>query len=562
MNNTALDQENGVQDDDEMADDDACSSPLLADCSATTATTVGEGNGEGGLQVPQRAGSNLSDETPDAASVDTSRAEAEEAGRTACAQELVDADTAVVTSGDTPGSPASDARAQASFAEAEGAVAIASTSTTQDDGQGSAQVDARAKAAQIDKEFDSMLGKRSYKEKRDTINFLADPTTRPVNPRLPVFSAEEKQLILRGGRSVKSWNTSCMMKTDYEGASCDLADERMRARERNDSRRGPDEDWRSAPSSEWFALVPSMKRSPREPVVRRAQQPVVRGVPKTGSGFTALRGPKDDSLEHPRLETRPGYDGDELPSIVLRPDDRNATIAHRLLPGASPAASPFAGTSTSLVRTVEGTLSRTPKPTRGGGLGGAALGDRRRSSGSVLRYRSSRRRQSLAVEQRYDAGTLGKFLGEDGDQASSTARGNDGRRDHSDAASVVQRGGASKRRAVGQDPPQAYDAQGPGSGAPAAGNKRAATSLGLGGMDATPRKKTMEEAITEEGENLVRRVTAEAKATAEVGSILMSVVSQENKSRDVSRQVREEQALRTSKRDEQPRASSAQVRGV
>lgn len=556
-NNTALDQENGVQGDEEMADGDARFSPLHAAGIAAIAT-VGEGNDEGGRQVLQQPEVEPSDETPDAAAADMSGvvggpAEAEEAGKAAGAHELLEAGTAAVASGDARGSAASDAQAQVSFADAEGG--LASISNTRDDGQGSAQVDARAKAAQIDKEFDAMLGERSYQEKRDTINFLADPTTRPVNPRLPVLSAEEKQSILRGGRSAKTWNKSYMMKTDYEGASCDLADERIRARERNDSRRGTDEDWRSAPSSEWVGLVPFMKR--------RAQQPVVRGGPKTGSesGFVVVN---DDSLHRLRVATRPGYDGDELTSMVVRRDDqeRDATIARRPLPGASPAATPYPGTSTSLVRTVAGTLSRTPKPARGGGLGGRALRDRRGSSGSVLRYRSQDRRQSLAGEQRYGAGTLGQWLGETGNQPSpSPADVNDARRDDSYGASLVQRGGASKRRGVGQDPPTADGPQGQASGAPAAGNKRAAASLGLGGMDATPRRKTvMEEAITEEGQNLVRRVEAEAKATAEVGSILMSVVSQENKTRDVSRQVREEQALRTSKRDEQQRASSGQVR--
>lgn len=542
-------------DDDEITGDDARFSPLRAAGTAATATTVGECNNEGSLQVLQPPGSDPSDETPDAPAADTGEAEAEEAGKVAGAQDLLVVDAAAAAAGDARGSAASDDQTLVSFAhDAEGGLAPALTCTIQDDGQESVQVNARARAVQIDKEFDAMLGERGYQEKRDTINFLADPTTRPVNPRLPVPSAEEKQSILRGGRSAKTWNSSYMMKIDYEGATRDLADERVRAREWNGSHRRPDrEDWRSAPSSEWFELVPSMKRSPQQPVVRRAQHPVVLGGPKTGSGFVALRGPKDDSLERVRPEARPGYDGDELTSMVLRPDERDATTAHRPLPGASPAASPYSGTST--VRTVGGTPSRAAKPARVGGLAGSSLRDRRRSSGSVLRYRSSRRRPSLAGEQRHGAGTLGEFLGEGGDEASSTASGN-GRREDSDGASLVQRGGATKRRAVGQDP------QGPTSDAPAAGSKRAAASLGLGGMDATPRKKTMVETIAEEGENLVRRVEAEAKATAEVGSILMSVVSRENRSRDVSRQVREEQVLRAGKRDEQLRASSGQVRRV
>lgn len=536
-----MDQENALQDDEQMTDETARLSPLRAagtDTAAATATSVIEGN-EGGLQVLQPSGS---DETPDAAAAGTTAAEAEKAGKAAGAQALLEPGTTAVSSGDFRESATSDAEAQVSAAGPEGGAALASKATTQDDEQGTANVDTRARAAQIDKEFDDMLGERSYREKRDTINFLADPTSRPVNPRLPALSAEEKQLILRGGRSAKTWNVSYMMKTDYEGASCDLADERIRARERNDSsRQRAHDDWRSAPSSEWFELVPSMRRRPQQPVVRRAQQAIVRGGPKTGSGFVALRGSKDDSRspERPRPEARPGYDGNELTSMVLRQDDRDATAAHHPLPFASPAASPHAGMmSTSLVRTVDGTISRTPKPTRVGGLVGSALRDRRVSSGSVLRYRSSRRRQSLAGERGHGAGTLGEFLGED-------------------------RGRASKRHAVGQDAPPADGAQPPANDAPAAGNKRTAVaSLGLGGMDATPRKKTMEEAVAEEGENLVRRVEAEAKATAEVGSILMSVVSQESKSRDVSRQVREEQTSRASKRDEQQRASSGQVREV
>ena len=425
---------------------------------------------------------------------------------------------------------------------------------------------ARDRERQIHKAFLDMLGERSYQEKRDTLDYLANPAARPDNPRLPVLSAAQKQLVLNADRSAKSWPKDVVMNADYDGLSSDLADERIKEKK----------DWRPAASSEWVGLVPTMKRRIQDQ--DENQQLGVSG----GSSRKAAAGGEGSALDifpyqadsaaaragaregpntkRPRLD---GYDGDELTPMLRRLDEQEAAFARHTahLPDASPAAARYPGASSALTRTSAGTLSRTPKPGRVGGLGAGALRDRRRSSGSVLRYRSKsftpRARPSLGGDMRFGAGTLGDWLGQSQGQGQGQQQtANDGRsRNAFSRASLGQGGqgggGSPKPRAESSAGAQG-ESSGAGAGTPgaaAAGNKRAAFSPGhldgsYAGMNATPRKKMLQEAIAEEGEMLVKRVQAEAKATAEVGGILMSVVAQENKTRDVARQVREEQALR------------------
>lgn len=472
-----------------------------------------------------------------------------------------------------------DAAAQATSAGFQ--VEPPSSLATQSGVQELAEVDVMARAQHIDKDFEAMLGQRTYRQRRDTINFLADPNSRPVDPRFPELSAEQKQRILRAGRSVETWDVAPILANDQEKQACILANQRAKENARATLGDKSDEDWRSASSSEWIDLVPSMKRRLRQPIVRRGPRPGPPSQGTLGSAFvyfnksSAASAATERNAKRLRLETRPGYEGDELTPMLRRLDeqDRGSVVSQprrMTLDPSQRAAAPFPSTRALAV----GSVSRTPQPRRAGGsrmsTGGSSF-NRRGSSGTALRYRQRdftpgrAPRASLAGvgERTHGAGMLGDWLGETSKQPEATG-GNDRRSSTSNRESFGQRGGApSKRRADGQDPhpdgPQIHTA--PRSPA-AAGNKRAASSLGLEGMDATPRRKmqAVKEVLTDEGKRLVRKVEAEAKATAEVGSILMSVVSQESKARDVTRQVREEQMVGTKKREDREEPSRKQVR--
>ena len=613
-NETALDQKDGSQgdgdgdgddddDDDRDQDEDvpagnsASPSPghaTVEPAAATAPTTVGDGSNEGSQQdaavavaVLQRPESTSS--APDSSS-EMTEAGAPSAGASGVSDAMAQAEEAGVA-----GKAVGAQKPLACSEDAQSEVALATTRG--DEGEGLQQTAARAKELRVHKEFLAMLGERNYDEKRQTLDYLADPTSRADNPRLPAVPAERKQAVLLAGRTVKSWPRDVVMDADYEGLSADLADERIRAQT----------EWRSAPCTEWMQLVPPMKRRAQQPTVRggRGGDPSPRRG-REGSAFQVFRCDSEESAEdagaaagnkRPRLgaSTRPGYDGyddDELTPMVRRLDeqDRDSAIAmaRRPVTGASPAAtfSPGTATPNALAR-VPGGASRTPNPARAGGAARAAVRDRRRSSGAPLRYRYRskdytprvHKRQSLvgAGGPSFGAGTLGDWLGGTGTGTGGSRSGpspspgaisaaKDGRHnDPNRLSSSPGRGGetsASKANSGGRG--QARD-----GGSPAAGSKRAASSLGLGlsGMNATPRKRVLEEAVAREGEMLVRKVEAEAQATAFVENILMEAVSKESKTRDVGRQVREEQALRADKKNEQQqqqqqqRVSTGQVRG-
>ncbi|CAM9804158.1 unnamed protein product [Scytosiphon promiscuus] len=533
-----------LREDEQMKGEEVSSLPAQATATAIAAV---EGDEDSRLESLDKTSAG------DGAAVDE---EAEEAGRMAT-EDQVQAIGAH--------SERQDAEVQATPAGLEGE--SSSSLATQSTGQESTHVHVRARAEQIEKDFEAMLGQRTYREKRDTMNFLADPNSRPVNLRFPDLSAEQKQRVLRAGRSVESWDMAPILANDQEKQACILANQRAQEETHVRLTEKSGEEWRSAPSSEWIELVPCMKRRLREPIVRRGSRHGHRPQGTLGSAFVYFKsasaaGEGGRDAKRARLETRPGYDGDELTPMLRRLDDQDRDSAisqhRRAVINPSPRA-PLPGAGTSLARVATGTVSRTPQPRR--------VGSRMSTGGS-----------SFNRPRIHGAGTLGDWLGEARKQphpapTGGITSGNDRRRSsmvapNTGTESFGQRGGApSKRRADGQDPhpdgPQ-VQARGGSASPAAAGNKRAASSLGLEGMDATPRRKmqAVKEALTDEGKRLVRKVEAEAKATAEVGSILMSVVSQESKARNVTRQVREEQASTMNEQEQRQRAqpSGKQVR--
>lgn len=406
-------------------------------------------------------------------------------------------------------------------------------------------------------EVRALLRKVGYVGKREGIEFLADPAVRPVDISLPYLTPEEEARLRGMGRSVCDWDEDLiLMLNNFLESARHL---HPSAAKEKGTCEGAWPVPRNGEGPNVRDVVPSMRRKmgskdSQRPAAREQHSPP-RGV--SGSAFATYtagrRKHSSDTEGSNGARMGSGYDDGELTPKRRRVDETGRA--------ACPPVSSFGSTPT-VASTVASaaddgrpggaslTLAAmdTPgRPPSGAGVAGSsvmsavALRDRRRSNGSVLRYRSrdftpgKKRRPSVVVDERRDAGTLGEYLGEAG-----------GAKD-SPRAAPGRRGEGARRRAEGQrsTPPKSLqDGRDGGLGAPGS-SKRDTPPLGLEGMDATKRRRSVEETS-----KAASKMAAASKATSEVGSILMSLVSQQVAASGVKQTVRDEHALR-SKRDEQ-----------
>lgn len=422
------------------------------------------------------------------------------------------------------------------------------------------------------REFKTLFGEMDYAGKRAAINFLADPTVRPVDPSLPVLTAEQDARLRTAARSPSDWDHDLILSLNpFVDAARDVL--------RGEAQGTLDAGWGSAPNPDWPSVrevIPAMRR---KVLPSGTQRPALRPPPTTqgtaGSAFSALPSYRADGGDSKwTFANRASNDDSDQAAMRQRVDKVGRGAAGERppvpsfgAPPTSPATPRNPGVSPPLAVTAARTPALGPRP---GGAGSLAArepsSDRRRSSGSVLRYRSRdftprrRPRASLMGELGYGAGTLGEWLGAVGGPGVSDAAGgnssNDtggqGRGHDGSYVGLEHREGAARRRAEGRVATPAAPAgstQGyAGDDAPVSGNY-SGSSLGLEGMDATRLRRTAEEA-----DKMASRVAAERKATTEIGNIIMSVVSQQDNAAVVKRNVREEHGLRSGIQDEQDRA--------
>lgn len=446
-------------------------------------------------------------------------------------------------------------QAHVSFAGVE--MAPATELAVQEDGEESqALVDPRYAMGEIK----ALTGELGYDDKREAIAYLADPTVRPVDPSLPALTAEQEACLSNAGQSVSDWDADLiLMLTPFAAA----AEQHLRRRMVREGRT-PDEVWAPPPNRETVRrIVPPMGRETRQQRDGQRQPPAA--LPTTasqglsGSAFTAAGGggggdADGDEGGRVMLRERPGYDSDELTQKRQRLDEqgRGALVGRPPVPGFGSPPPPAAALETprkmgsALALATVGTPARTPRlggGGDGGGLTGGASRDRRRSSGSVLRYRSRdftprrKPRPSLLATQGHGAGTLGKWLDETGGGGggggAGAASGNAAGGGNGDGGGAVggsiareERGAGARRRAGGQVLEGVVGMQEDVDGGASKGRKRrGSSSFGLvaGTTDSRRGRKGAEE------EKAASRVAAAIDATAEVGSILMEVVGMQDK---------------------------------
>lgn len=407
-----------------------------------------------------------------------------------------------------------------------------------------AQEDGEERLALVDPrhamgEIKALAGELGYGDKREVIAYLADPTVRPVDPSLPTLTAEQEARLSNASQSVRDWDADLiLMLTPFAAA----AGQHLRQRMVKEGRM-PTEVWAPPPNRDTVRrIVPPMGRETRQQRDGQRQPPAA--LPTTpsqglsGSAFSVGGGADPDGGGGSKMRReRPGYDSDELTKKRQRLDEqgRGTSVGRPPVPGFASSSSAAPETprtprhpGAALALTTVGTPARTPRLGGDGGLTGGASRDRRRSSGSVLRYRSRdftprrRPRPSLLATQGHSPGTLGEWLGETG------GRGGGGNSNGGAVSGIVgreERGAGARRRANGQVLEAVESMQEDVGGASKGRKRRGSSSFGLAERILTRARRG-----TAEEEAAASRVTAAVDATAEVGSILMEVVGQQDKS--------------------------------
>lgn len=398
-------------------------------------------------------------------------------------------------------------------------------------------------------QFKALLGKIGYEGKREAINFLADPTVRPVDPSLPALNGNQEARLLSCTRSVHDWDEALILTLNNFVESA-----REAFRPPGVTASGPNVEWPSIRD-----VVPSM-RGGAQPSNSRfpASHPPTLSRPYPGSAFTSLAHDEgaDGSDGRQMVGARRDFDDDDsedsekLAMKRQRLDEQGRGAMVTLPPAPGFGMLPGAPIDSN---------SRSGAGMLAGGGSTLVSRDRRRSSSSVLKYRSKdftprrRPRVSLLEEQHRHAGHLGVLLGEAREGVRSDARGD------ANSVGLEQRGDAARRRLVGQTEQDGIGGKAFGMGE---SSRHAASSLGLEGMDATPRKSRNRNSL-EVARKEASRVAAVTKATAEVGSLLLSIVSEGGRGdtgRDVKKQVLEEQALRSDRQAEHERRKNEEVK--
>lgn len=409
------------------------------------------------------------------------------------------------------------------------------------------------------KEIAAMVGEIGYDVKQDVMRFLANPEAGPVNPSLPVLTAEQEARLRNPSRSVRDWDAELIL---FANPFVQLAREHLRPRitaaEPPPAAWGPERNSGERPSV--LDVVPSMRRGIRSPEGRRAARERLlppRGLSgsafgttrdrhaedsarascsssawtlQTGSGGGGVASPHEKRHEKRRMSGGDSAGYDEIDGINRKRHrlDEEGSVGQLRTPGfGSPPSTPVprrqASAAYSLATTPVPTAAIPARTPRHGG--GALIGDlsRGRSSGSVLRRRNpftprTRSRLSLVGERaRPDAGTLGEWLDSTGGAGSSES--GVGRSATGSSISGFKGSDncvfdAVNGRRIGESG---------GNDTDTALNARATISdAALDGADTRLRRVSTREAAA-----VASRAAAKARAAAEVGSILMAIVGQQ-----------------------------------
>lgn len=397
-------------------------------------------------------------------------------------------------------------------------------------------------------EFGAILKEVGYDKKQDVMKFLANPESYPVNESLPILSTEQEARLLNTPSSASKWDVELILASN---PFLQLAREHLTAHMAKPPQTTVGHGVNNGGRPSILDVVPSMRRGPRamRPSLRPSQSPgmcgsafgavsrSVRSEEGSGQGEVTSAaqlhptdlGPErgESPYEKRRADGSDWHDNDNPRRDRLSEHDE---VGHASFAPSTPAPRrpPSARKSFAATSLVAG---RTPSRNSRLGVGRRSLTSaearRRSNSASVLRYRRRdltprpRARPLIVGEQNHqDAGTLGEWLGgndpQDGGPKIPEAtmqvaeEGGDARKNLSDA------------KVNGEEHPAGRGTSASTAGV-AGGTRGVASSPVLNSVDTKLRRLPPQAAVAAAA-GVANRAAARAKASAEVGSLLMDVV--------------------------------------
>lgn len=389
-------------------------------------------------------------------------------------------------------------------------------------------------------EFEALLKGFSGDDEREVLEFLVDPTVRPVDPSLPILTAEQDKRLSTATSSPSDWDVDLILKLNpfLEQARHFLC---VGGSERYKAKIPSKPDWPSIGH-----VVPAMRRRNLSPKASfRPARPYAAGKGLAGSAFSLARHGMDGTVgaKRPASDEHTDRSDDKVITKRARRDARDDWLGSIRPPMSSfsaPPAGPAPSRSAAAISQPDGGAQNVRQAFRGrpridsrrNSVGGRLPSWQNSVSKPINRYRPldftprRRPRSSFSGPNRRDD-SLQKWL--DGlPSDADTGVGADGASGGGGCKGVVNGGsgnGLGVERAQGFRGSAAEHSRNCGKDATVAARsngKRPEGSLpGLQGVASSALKRTVEEA-----EKRVARVSAETKASAEVGSILLSMVSQ------------------------------------
>ena len=391
-------------------------------------------------------------------------------------------------------------------------------------------------------EFRAVFGELGVEDKTAALDFLANPTVRPVDPSLPMLTAEEERRLASATCSGSDWDDKLILALNPF-----LKQARHLLGRRHVSNcyagRASDSRWPSGHDT-----VQAMRSRGLSPTVAsRPTRPDASGGGVAGSVFSTPTRHQAETDQASLFDEQFGRARLARPPVPGFACNANPFSSATRVPSYSMGPKGSIAPSQAVTPGIEREPAFSPRRSVGSGIGGRPARTLQDHNPSVLRYRL----KNLASRRRSRSSLCPSFGPAHEGLGSKPGAGDSGRVAKGD---LVQ----NEMHQQGQQPSTNNSSvHFPGSAAMENSRKRyqASMSESEGASTMTSRRRIMDG--SEEMVLRALRVAAVSKATTEVGNILLSVVSEgggEGDAIDLRRQAREEAAVRDPRASHQPEA--------
>ena len=391
-------------------------------------------------------------------------------------------------------------------------------------------------------EFRAVFGELGVDDKTAALDFLANPTVRPMDPSLPMLTAEEERRLASATCSGSDWDDKLILALN---PFLEQARHLLGRRDVSNcyAGRASDSRWPSGHDT-----VPAMRSRGLLPtVVSRPTRPDASGGEVAGSVFSTPTRHQAETDQASLFDEKFGRGRLARPPVPGVASNASPFSSATRVPSCSMGPNGSIAPSQAVTPGIEREPAFSPRRRVSSGIGGRPARTLQAKSPSVLRYRL----KNLASRRRSRSSLCPSFGPAHEGLGSKPGAGDSGRVAKSD---LVQ----NEMRQQGQQPSTNNSSvHFPGSAAMENSRKRYQASMseseGAGTM--TSRRRIMDG--SEEMALRALRVAAVSKATTEVGNILLSVVSEGGgggDAIDLRRQAREEAAVRDHRASHQPEA--------